>query len=289
MRIDGKEIAQKILQNLSFKVIPHLVIILIGDNPAWKAYVRQKELKAKEIGAKTTTLNLALNASTEELLKTIEQLNNDSNVHGIIVQRPLPTHLEQEKISLAITPQKDIDGFHPNSKFEMPLAVAVLKILEEIFQLQRLHLREGVTLTQGVTLTTWLKTKKIVIIGKGETGGGPIIQKLRKLGIKPEIIDSKTPNPQLLTKTADIIISCVGKPNVIQPENIKKDLPAGRQGVILISVGLYREEDGKLHGDYDEEEIKDIAAFYTPTPGGVGPVNIACLLENLVKATEKTS
>lgn len=276
MKIDGREIAQKILQNLSYQVVPHLVVILIGDNPAWKAYVRQKELKAKEIGAKTTILNLSLNVSNEKLLKTIQQLNNDNNVHGIIVQRPLPNSIDKEKISLAISSQKDIDGFHKNSKFEMPLATAVLKILEEIQAST-----PGVDAQKPQGFISWLKSKKIVVIGKGETGGGPIIQKLKKLGIKPEVIDSKTPNSELITKTADIIISCVGKPNVVRPEMIKG-------GVILISVGLYKDSDGKLHGDYKEEEIKDIASFYTPTPRGVGPLNIAYLLKNLVIAAEKS-
>ncbi len=204
-------------------------------------------------------------------------MNNDNNVHGIIVQRPLPPQIDKEKISLAIIPEKDIDGFHKNSKFEMPLATAVLKILEKIQAST-----PGVDAQKPQGFIGWLNTKEIVIIGTGETGGGPIIKKLKELGIKPLIIDSKTPNPELITKTADIIISCIGKPNVVRPEMIKR-------GVILISVGLYKGEDGKLHGDYEEKEIKNIAGFYTPTPGGVGPVNIACLLENLVKATKKTS
>lgn len=139
---------------------------------------------------------------------------------------------------------------------------------------------------QNDDFKNWLSSKKIAVVGKGETGGKPIIEMLRKMNIEPSIIDSKTKNKELITKKADIIISAGGKPNVIKPEMIKKGLPAGRQGVILIGVGLHRGKDGKLHGDYDEEKIKNIASFYTPTPGGVGPVNVAMLLENLIKATE---
>jgi len=156
----------------------------------------------------------------------------------------------------------------------MPLATAVLKILEKIH-----------SSTPGVeprNFINWLKSKKIVIIGKGETGGGPIIKMLKKINIEFKVIDSKTKTPEKFTKTADIVISAVGKPNILTAKMVKK-------GVILISVGLYRGKDKNLHGDYTEEKIKNIASFYTPTPGGVGPVNVICLLENLIQATRKLS
>jgi len=117
------------------------------------------------------------------------------------------------------------------------------------------------------------------VIGKGKTGGGPTIQMLKKMGVELQIIDSKTQNPKDFTKSADIIISTVGKPNILKPEMIKK-------GIILISVGQHKGIDGKFHGDYEENEIKNIASFYTPTPGGIGPVNVAMLLENLVTAAQ---
>ena len=157
----------------------------------------------------------------------------------------------------------------------------------------RTHLRGGVAPQSNVAgtfdvppaahlggeLTQWLKSRSIVVIGKGETGGRPIIQLFKQMEIEPTVIDSKTSNPEQFTKNADIIISAVGKPNVIEPRMIKKNS-------ILISIGLSKGKDGKLHGDYDEEKIKNIASFYTPTPGGVGPVNVAMLLENLVTAAE---
>ncbi|MBI1982336.1 MAG: bifunctional 5,10-methylenetetrahydrofolate dehydrogenase/5,10-methenyltetrahydrofolate cyclohydrolase [Candidatus Levybacteria bacterium] len=278
MRVDGRAIAQSILDDLKNRrenlkkkgVTPHLVIILIGNDPASHVYVRQKELKAKEIGVKVTLVNYESRITNQELITTIEQWNNDNNVHGIIVQRPLPKHIDSEQIAQAVDPKKDVDGFHPESKFEMPLSIAVLCILEHIFSSSK---------KSSHNFINWLKEKSIVIIGKGEAGGKPIINKLRTLGVQPLIIDSKTTNPEVIIKKADIIISAVGKPNIVRSEIIKK-------GTILISVGLYKGGDEKLHGDYNEEKIKDIASFYTPTPGGVGPVNVACLLENLVIAAE---
>lgn len=308
MRIDGKEIANGIFEDLKKRVgemgekgiTPHLAIILVGNDPASVAYVRQKEKKTLEIGGKVVIKNLPATISQNELLITIKQFNNDNNVHGIIVQRPLPKHIDSQKVNLATSPQKDIDAFHPNSPFQMPLAQAVLKILEEIYHKQ---FEQGVTRLEGLPPTRsrlvpakpekldehwregkawqdperrkWLKSKNIVIIGKGETGGGPTITLLKKMGIKPSVIDSKTKNQKLITNNADIIITTVGKPDIIKPNELKK-------GVILVGVGMHKGCDGKLHGDYEEEKIKDIASFYTPVPGGVGPINVAILLKNLV-------
>ena len=280
MKINGRQIAQEIFTNLTNRVevlkkkniIPRLAIILVGNNPASVTYVRQKELKAKLIGAKTTILNYELGIKNEELVKKIKQLNNDKNVHGIIVQRPLPAHINQEEIDNLVNPQKDVDAFLPNSPYEMPLAKAVLFILEKIYDS-----------TPGVlprNFIEWLCSKKIVVIGKGRTGGGPTILLLKKLGIESKVIDSKTINPELLTINADIIISTVGKLRTIKAENLK-------QGVILIGVGMSRGEDGRLHGDYEENEIENIASAYTPIPGGVGPVNVAMLLSNLIQSAEQ--
>lgn len=273
MKIDGNQIANTILEELKIKVkklqekniTPNLAIILVGNDPASKAYVRQKELKGKLIGAKINIQHFPSFISQSNLLSTIQQFNNNNNIHGILVQQPLSPLINIERITQAIDPKKDVDGFHLQSKFEPPITAAVLKILEEV---------------RGST--SEVDVRKIVVIGKGETGGKLIIQAMKKMGIEPIVIDSKTKNPKVLTKTADIIISAVGKPNVIKSAMIKK-------GVILISIGLHKGTDGKLHGDYNEDEIKDIVSFYTPTPGGVGPVNVAMLLKNLLIACENFS
>lgn len=275
MRIDGKAIAADIFQNLQKQIlllkkthiIPHLAIILIGNNPASVSYVKRKKMKAEEIGAKATIWNYESGIKNQELLAKIQELNNDSTVHGIIVQRPLPEHIDAEAINQSVIPSKDIDAFHKDTPFEMPLAKAALLLLENVY----------VHLNQEKTFTKWLQSKNVVVIGKGETGGGPIITLLKKYDIIPTIIDSKTKDPDTITKQADIIISAVGKKNVIQSGMISEN-------VILISVGQHKQGDDKFHGDYEETDIQDIASYYSPTPGGVGPVNVACLLENLLQA-----
>ena len=285
MKIDGRAIAENIFTDLKRRVnslkkkgiTPHLVIILIGDDSASKAYVRQKVLKGEAIGANVTVKNYELRITNYELRKTIEQLNNDNNVHGIIVQRPLPPHIDEKAIDEAVDSKKDVDGFHPQTPFQMPLAAAVLRILQEI------HIAKAYDVAD---FREWLASKNIVVVGKGKTGGGPIIQKLKSMHIEPTIVDSKTHNPQLITRNADILISAVGKPRMIRKDWLRKDYGDDRPGTILISVGMHKGEDGKLHGDYDEDDIKDVTTFYTPTPGGVGPVNVAMLLQNVVKAAE---
>jgi methylenetetrahydrofolate dehydrogenase (NADP+)/methenyltetrahydrofolate cyclohydrolase len=273
MRVDGKSIATAIFEDLKSKVkeltskgiTPHLAIILVGDDPASVAYVGQKEKRATEIGCEATIYNLSSNITQDELLSAIKKLNDDSSVHGIIVQRPLPEHINPDEINVATNPKKDIDAFHKNTKFNMPLAEAVIEILRSI----------GLNEAE-------LKQKNVVVIGKGETGGGPVIDTLRSLGAEPLVIDSKTPNPADQYKNADVIISTVGKKGIIKSVDL-------RNGVVLVGVGMYKGEDGKLHADYEEEEIKEIASYYTPVPGGVGPVNVAMLLKNLVMATDQQS
>lgn len=277
MRIDGKALAKELLTSLVQKVadlkkeniIPHLAIILVGKDPASTAYVRQKEKKAEEIGAKTTVFHLPNSISEEKLIALIEKLNIDPEIHGIIAQQPLPPQINAITIVQSVNPEKDVDGFCIGSSFTMPLANAVMTIFEYVYS----------QVKDRGDFPDWLGSKTIVVIGKGETGGGPIIQTLQAIGIVPIVIDSKTQHPEKLTKIADIIVSAVGKPRVITKENIKK-------GVLLISIGIHRTVEGKLRGDYEEDEVENIAAFYTPTPGGIGPVNVSMLLENLVDAAQ---
>ncbi len=280
MIVNGREIAQKIFNDLKKRVgklkeknvTPHLHIITLTTDSASQAYVGQKKLKGGEIGAKITVENLSPNTKTDELLRMINKLNNDQGVHGIIIQRPIPQHIDESLIANSINPKKDVDGFHPSSSFSPPVGLSALKILEKIY-----------ALTPGVDARTdfdkWIKSKRITVIGKGVTAGRPIIKTLNKIGIEPKVISSKTENKEEILKNSDIIICAVGKANVIKKSDIKK-------GVILVGVGMYRGKDEKFHSDYEEENIKNTASFYTPTPGGVGPVNVAMLLLNLIKAAE---
>ena len=281
MRIDGKHIAQEILEDIKKRVeklkekniFPHLHIITLTTDSASQAYVSQKKLKGGEIGAKITVESLDPTTNTEELIAKIGKLNNDNNVHGIIIQRPLPQHIDESLIANSINPKKDVDGFHPNSKFSPPITQAVLKILEKI------HSSTPRVDIQNLDFVNWLKSKKISVVGRGVTAGGPIIKTLVKIGVQPLTVASQTQNRAEILKNSDIIISAVGKANIIKKSDIKK-------GAILVGVGMFKGRDGKFHSDYEEDDIKDIASFYTPTPGGVGPVNVAMLLSNLVKAAE---
>jgi methylenetetrahydrofolate dehydrogenase (NADP+) / methenyltetrahydrofolate cyclohydrolase len=267
MKIDGRAIAEEILNELKTRVenlkekgiTPTLAIILVGDNPESVAYVGQKELKAAGVGVSVTVIRLK-EVSENEILQKINELNEDPKIHGIIIQRPI-ADVPSEKLDTAVIPEKDVDGFNPKSFYDPPIAEAVIKILKSTDEN--------------------FANKKIAVIGKGETGGGPIIKTFKKMGVDFTVIDSGTPSPELITKSADIIVSAVGK-RVLKTEDIKK-------GVVLVSVGLSSDESGKVRGDYSGNEVKDIASYYSPTPGGVGPVNVAMLLENVVTAAEKLS
>ena len=295
MRLSGRDIAEKLYEELKkrvkkikkHKIVPHLVVILVGENPASIAYVTQKQKKGEEIGAKVTVLKYETSVTTEELKEKVKLLNGDPFVHAILIQRPLPEQIDVERLEMLTDPQKDIDGFHPDSPYTLPLPLAVVKILEEIHS----SLRGGTTRRfleasplGGMQFQTsfkhWLQSQNIVLLGKGPTGGGPIIEHLKTLNVTPYLIDSKTKNPEQIMKQADIIISAVGRENTVKKDDLKP-------GVILISVGINRGANNKLHGDYDEDKIKEIASYYTPTPGGVGPVNVAMLMENLLTATER--
>lgn len=278
MVIDGRALAQEVIQeikvdleNLKKKgITPKIAIVTVGPEGAWMTYVRQKIKFAQNNGLEHEFIHFA-EPDEKKLLATIEQLNNDNNVHGIIIQRPAPG-IDRTKIVTLIDPAKDIDGFRDDSHFKSPIWLAIIKVLEYV---------SGTTLDKKQSLTEWMKTKKFVIVGKGETGGRPTIIELRKVGVEPLIIDSKTSDEDknCMLKQGDIIVSGVGK-NVFRGEDIK-------QGAILIGIGIRREADGKLYGDYNEAEVEPIAAFYTPTPGGVGPLNLAFLFKNLIEAAKE--
>ena len=282
MLLDGRTVANHILTQLTQRVIylekdhgitPHLAVIKVGDDPATASYVSQKEKKGKEIGAVVSVYNHPDNISQEKLQQTIDFLKDDTSIHGIILQLPIPKHFDQQKLIASIPLAKDVDGFVPHSPFTVPIAAAIFKLLEIPCSKE--------TIETGESYYEWLQSKNIVVMGKGPTGGLPIINELEKKDIKPFVIDSQTQHVSEITKAADIIITAVGKPNILMKDMVTKD-------TILLNVGMMRGDDEKFYGDYNEDDIKDIASWYTPTPGGVGPVNVACLLENVVIAAEKS-
>lgn len=277
MKFDGKALAETILATLAQEVsehtkdwgIPTLAVILVGDDPASLAYIRQKQKAAARIGATIYFDHLPATTTPEDLREKIRTYNSDPTVHGLIIQRPVPLQNGDMKgIVESVAREKDIDGFLPSSPFDVPVAAAVGEILMSIHS----HIQP-----KEKNYMTWLQHQRIVVIGRGETAGAPIGRYLKNNDCTTSIIHTSTPNPLEIMKQSDIIISCVGKEGVVPKEAVKP-------GSILISVGLWRDAQGKLRGDYDEEDIIDIASWYTPTPGGVGPVNVACLMQNLIKA-----
>ncbi|MCL5970507.1 MAG: bifunctional 5,10-methylenetetrahydrofolate dehydrogenase/5,10-methenyltetrahydrofolate cyclohydrolase [Patescibacteria group bacterium] len=281
MVIPGKQIADSIYNQLAPLILklkqrnlnPTLAIILVGSDPASVSYVTQKKKKGEKIGITVFVDKKPEGISEEQLLTTIKNYNTDPNIHGIIVQLPLPKNFTEDKIVQQVLPEKDVDGFTPISLFINPIVKAIYYLFAYM-----IDQKTGNNFDLA-KIEKWLINKQIIVIGKGKTAGKPIYEALSKLSKNITQIDSKTLNPDKIINEGDIVISCVGRKNIVNRKNIKK-------GVILINVGLHK-ENHHLMGDYDEEEIKDIASFYTPTPGGVGPINVACLLENVIIACER--
>ncbi len=284
MRIDGKSIALEIKKELKIHVeklqnkniFPHLFVILIGDDPASVTYVGQKQKVAGEIGVKLSLCKEVGPLDRLELITKVSKLNRDSSVHGIIIQKPVPLDIEKEELDKLVTVKKDVDGFHPDSPFMPPVASAVLKIIEWVSKDCCSNMESPLKQNYCQPFYEWLKEKRILIIGRGETAGKPIAETLQKIGVPFKVAHSKTTNINELCLVSNIIISCVGRPNVVRHNMISSK-------TVLIGVGLHS-ENGKLQTDYNQEEIAGIASYYTPVPGGVGPVNVACLFENLLKS-----
>lgn len=283
MIIDGRAISTKLLATLAEKAItakargvaPCMAVILVGDDPASLVYIKQKQKAADTIGATVIFDHQPATISKDALESLIKKYNNDPLVHGLIVQRPIPTNLgDVSKLLDGISPVKDIDGFLPDSSYIVPVASAVGECLRDVYRTETKQ-----SLIDESSYVSWIREKNIVVIGRGTTAGGPIYRYFKSLDCATSQISSQTPDPELVMKQADVIISCVGKPHIVTALNSKA-------GAILISVGIWRDDAGKLHGDYEVSEIENHVSWYTPTPGGVGPINVACLMQNLLKAVE---
>lgn len=278
--IDGKVLAERILTNLERSVttikkrgiVPTIAVILVGNDPGSLSYIKQKRKAAERIGANLRFEHLPETISPDILEGAIAHFNNDTTVHGLIVQRPIPPVVgDVTRVLNTVSAAKDIDGFIEHSPFEVPVARAVIAILNEIHK----HLTQAVLTDKD--FKAWLNSQPITIIGRGETAGRPIATLLETYGCVTNIVHSNTKDPDTILKNSSVIISCVGKEHIITRGKI-------RTGAILIAVGLWRDKEGKIHGDYEADDIKDKASFYTPTPGGVGPLNVACLMQNLIES-----
>ena len=275
--INGKDLAKKIRCNLKIEceelknegIIPKLAVIMVGNDQASKVYVRNKSRACNEVGIQYEEYLLDENAKQEELLELIEKLNKDKTVNGILLQSPIPKHLDINEAFKTITYLKDVDGFTPAS-------VGKLCIGEDTF----------VSCTPFGVIKMFeeydidLNGKDVVILGRSNIVGRPLIQCCLQKNATVTICHSKTKNLIEHTKRADIIISAIGKPKFITEDMVKK-------GVVVIDVGINRDENGKLVGDVDFENVEKKASYITPVPGGVGPMTIAMLMHNVIKATKE--
>lgn len=284
MKINVKQITQKIVKNLKKEVgklekKPCLAVFLVGQSPESLSFIKAKEKMAKKIGANFQLYHFKKTPNFERFANKIKKIAHSKDTTGVIIQRPLPVSLNTAGLFNFIPLIKEIEGEKKKSPFLSPLGMAILVILRHIFQFDnKLNDDDFFSFKKNQPLFKLiLKHKKIILIGRGETGGKPIAKTLANFKVNHLIIHRRTPNPESFYQEADIIISAVGK-KVIDKKSLKP-------GVILINVGL-RKEDGIWKGDYEEKEVKDIASFYTPVTQGVGPLNVACLLYNLVKATK---
>lgn len=275
--IDGKALAAKMQDELKNKVdalqaaglIPGLAVILVGEDPASQIYVRNKARQATAIGLNSSVVRLPEDVSEEELLGLIEQYNQAEQWHGILVQLPLPAHISEEKVLLAIDPEKDVDGFHPMNMGRLwsgnPLMIPSTPAgIMEMFRAYDVD----------------LAGKKAVVVGRSNIVGKPMAQLLMMADATVTIAHSRTQNLQELTKQADILVVAIGKDRFIKAADVK-------EGAVVIDVGMNRDEEGKLHGDIDFDEVKNVAGLITPVPGGVGPMTITMLMEQTVRAAER--
>jgi len=289
--IDGRSISQQIKNEVRVEVerfsknatVPKLATVLVGNNPASRVYVKNKVKACREVGIESEHIALPEDTEEAELLSLIERLNSDSMVTGILVQLPLPEQISEEKVIRAISPQKDVDGFHP-----INLGLMLSGDLERAMLpctpagIIELLLRSGVT-PEG---------KHAVVIGRSNIVGKPVasllMQKYAGGNATVTVAHSRTRNLEKITSQADILIAAIGRPQFVTAEMVKK-------GAVVIDVGINRvplsEEEGKgsrkksrLVGDVAFEEVKEIASMITPVPGGVGPMTIAMLMKNTLKA-----
>ncbi len=272
--LDGKKLRDKIFESLKAKLDkmpqkPTLAVILVGENPASQIYVRNKKKTAEKLGINSLSIEYPSDVSEEELLNKIKELNSNEKVTAILVQLPLPAHINKNKIIDAILPQKDVDGLTPynlgklfsgEEPYVYPCTPKGILLLLDEYNIE-------------------LEGKNIVVVGRSNLVGKPVAQMLLKRNATVTMCHSHTKNLPEITKTADIIVSAVGK-KVIGEKMLKSNC-------VVIDVGIFRDENGKISGDVDFESVSKTAAYISPVPGGVGPMTIASLMLNTVELAGK--
>lgn len=277
--IDGKNLAKKIRQELKEEcdelknngINPKLAVIMVGDDPASKVYVRNKSKACEDVGIEYEEFILKDETTQEKLIELIKKLNNDKIINGILLQSPIPKHLNINEAFKAITYMKDVDGFTPSSVGKLCIGedtfisctpYGVMKMFEEY----------------NIDLTG----KDVVILGRSNIVGKPLIQCCLQKNATVTVCHSKTKNLAEHTKRADVVISAIGQSKFVKADMVK-------DGAVVIDVGINRGEDGKLTGDVDFENVEKKASYITPVPGGVGPMTIAMLMNNVIKAAKEQS
>ena len=274
--IDGKKISILLKQELKNEVdnlkksgiIPGLAVILVGENSASKVYVGNKKRSCEEVGIKSFSYEMSEDTTEEELLQLIKTLNNDDAVHGILVQLPLPKHMNEQKIILNISPNKDVDGFHPQNVGALSIGLPGFVSCTPAGIIELLK-RSNIEIAG----------KNCVVVGRSNIVGKPISLLLLREHGTVTICHSKTNNLTEILQQADIVIAAIGVAKFIKSDHLKSD-------AVVIDVGMNRDESGKLCGDVDFENVKEVALAITPVPGGVGPMTIAMLMNNCVIAAK---
>ncbi len=278
IRIDGKETSKAVRARIKEDteafikqtgIVPGLAVVIVGADPASQVYVRNKHKACAEVGMYSEVHELPENISEEELLSLIDRLNHSDKIHGILVQLPLPKHLNEEAVILAIDPTKDVDAFHPQNVGKIMIGnYSFLPCTPAgVMELLRFY---------GIDPAG----KHCVIIGRSNIVGKPQSMLMLKANATVTICHSKTQNLSSLVRMADIVIAAVGKPKFITEDMVK-------EGAVVMDVGINRMSDGKLCGDVDFEQVEKKASYITPVPGGVGPMTITMLLQNTLTAAKE--
>lgn len=274
--IDGKAISAEIKEELKEKVAEYkkqgveitLAVVKVGNDPASAVYVRNKEKACEYVGITSRTLALPEETTEEELLKVVNDLNEDKAVNGILVQLPLPKHIDERKVLLAIDSNKDVDGFHP-------VNVGKMVIGEETF----LPCTPAGIIEMLKRTDVEISGKECVVIGRSNIVGKPMSMLMLKENATVTIAHSRTKDLKEVTKRADILIAAIGKAKFVTADYVK-------EGAVIIDVGMDRDENGKLCGDVDFDSVSQVASAITPVPGGVGPMTVTMLLVNCLRSVE---
>ena len=277
--INGKKVSQKIREELKEEceeirkqgIIPKLAVIMVGDNPASKVYVKNKNKACQEIGIEYEEYFLNSEITQEKLIELIEDLNTRKDINGILLQSPIPNHLDINEAFRKISPEKDVDGFHPENVGKLILNQDTFVSCTP-YGIMKLFAEYNIDLTG----------KHVVILGRSNIVGKPLISCCLNRNATVTVCHSKTENLEEHTKKADILIVAIGRANFVKKEMVK-------EGAVIIDVGINRTDEGKLTGDVDFENVKDVAGYITPVPGGVGPMTIAMLMNNVIKAARLQS